>query len=260
MPFTLAHPVVVIPLRRHADLTALVIGSMVPDLTHLTGLDISRSITHHVLLWPLFAMPVGLLIYLLFTRVMREPMLSLGPLGLVERLTPRDRQTRQPGHWKLVLFGLLIGAASHLLFDRVTTLSPAYDWTQPLLAPAFSIAGIGLSVQDLLRHGSALLGLGLIGYWIRGWWRRAPRRRLDPEDLGPLHLKPAARALIVVVGALLVLSASLLAAITEDGVSARQLIGNTVRHAMPASSMALVAYAVVWHVWRRAVRQRAAQR
>lgn len=241
----------VVPLRRHADLTALVIGSMVPDLSHLTGLDISRDITHHVLLWPLFAMPVGLLVYLLFTRVMREPLLSLGPLGLVERLTPRDRQTRQPGHWKQVLLGLLIGAASHLLFDRLTTLSPAYDWTQPLLAPMVTIAGIPLSVQDLLRHGGALLGMALIVWWTRRWWQRAPRRTLDSEDLGPLHLKPAARALIVVVGAILVLAISLLAAMAEDGISARHLIGNTVRAAMPASSMALVIYALVWHLWRQ---------
>jgi len=260
VPFTLAHPVVVIPLRRHADLTALVIGSMVPDLAHFTGLDINREITHHVLLWPLFALPAGLLVYLLFTRMMREPLLSLGPLGLVERLVPRDRQPAEPGHWKRVLSGLLIGAASHLLFDRVTTLDPAFDWVLPLLQPLITVAGIGVSVQDLLRHGGALLGLGLIGYWIWRWWQQAPRRPLVPEDQGPLHLKPSARALIVVLVAIVVLAAALLAAMREDGLGTRHLIGQMVRTAMPATSLALVAYAALWHVWRRSVWPGRAQR
>ena len=260
MPFTLAHPVVVIPLRRHADLTALVIGSMVPDLTHFTGLDIDRGITHHLLLWPLFSLPVGLLVYLLFTRGLREPLMSLAPLGLVERLTPRERQTIAPDHWKLVLLGLAVGAASHLLFDRLTTLNPAYDWTLPLLAPMVSVAGIPVSVQDLLRHGSAVLGLGLIAFWTLRWWRFAAHRRLDAEDLGPLHLQSAARLLIVAIGAIVVLVASLLAALAEDGISTRHLIGNTVRYAMPGSTLAVIAYAVAWHGWRHARRARLAER
>lgn len=256
MPFTLAHPVVVIPLRRRADLTALVIGSMVPDLTHLTGLEISRDITHHILLWPLFAMPAGLLLYLLFTRVMREPLLSLAPLGLVERLLPRDRQPRQPGHWKHVLLGLLIGAASHLAFDRLTTLDPTEAWTLPLLRPMVTVFGIPVSVQDLLRHGSAVLGLVLIARWIRDWWRHAPRRMLQPEDLGPLRLQPLPRMLIVAVGAALVMASALLATISEDGLSLRHLIGQTVRAALPITSLSLLAYAVLWHGWRRTMRQR----
>lgn len=260
MPFTLAHPVVVIPLRRHADLTALVIGSMVPDLSHFTGLDINREITHHWLLWPLFALPVGLLVYLLFTRVMREPLLSLGPLGLVERLVPRDRQPADPGHWKRVLAGLLIGAASHLIFDRLTTLDPAFDWALPLLQPLVTVFGIGVSVQDLLRHGGALLGLGLIAVWIGRWWQGAARRPLDPEDLGPLHLKPLSRALIMVLVAIVVLGAALLAAMREDGLGTRHLIGQMVRTAMPATTLALVAYAALWHVWRRSIWPRHARR
>ena len=254
MPFTLAHPAVVIPLRRHADLTALVIGSMVPDLTHFVGFDINRRITHHLLLWPLFSLPVGLLMYLLFTRLLREPLLSLGPLGLVERLLPRARQARPPQHRRRVLLGLTIGAASHLIFDRLTTLNPAFGWVLPLLTPVLTVAGIPISVQDLLRHGSALLGMALISLWIGRWWRQAPRRTLDREDIGPLHRQPLLRAAIVVVGATVVLATALLAALNEDGVSTRHLIGNTVRYAMPASTAALIVYALVWQAWKQRLR------
>lgn len=246
MPFTLAHPVLVIPLRRRADLTALVVGSLVPDLGHFIGLDLGREYTHGPLVWPLFCVPAGLLLYLLFTRLLRGPLLSLAPAGLAARL---PESPPVAGHWyrRPVLLGLLLGAASHIAFDAVTTVPYDQPWTAALMAPRASIAGIAINIQDLLRHGSALLGMSLLAVWGRRWWRATPLLPATPIP----RLRPALRLTLLLAATLMVIASALLGALAEDGHSLRHLLGNTVRAALPLGSAALLVYALVWQVWRR---------
>lgn len=246
VPFTLAHPVLVIPLRRRADLTALVIGSMVPDLGHLIGVDLDRGITHDPLIWPLFCVPTAWLLYLLYTRLLRAPLLSLAPQGLVLRL---PAPAASPG-WRSVLLGLLIGAGSHIAFDTATTVNFRYDWAGPLLRPFISIAGIGINVQDLLRHGSAVLGMALIGLWAWRWWQRTPPQADLSQLAGHLPLRPALRLAIIVAASLLVLAAAVLGSLAEDGLSVRHRIGHVVRAALPLASATLIIYALGWQIWR----------
>jgi hypothetical protein len=68
MPFPLAHPAAVLPLRRVQALCfpALVLGSLTPDFGYLFA-DLSR-LSHHLLGSLLFCLPAGLLAYLQLIR------------------------------------------------------------------------------------------------------------------------------------------------------------------------------------------------
>src|SRR5882672_6336607 len=68
MPFTLAHPAAVLPLRRwpRLDFVALVIGSMTPDFGYYLLLPDMRLETHSFAGSLETCLPVGLLLVLLF--------------------------------------------------------------------------------------------------------------------------------------------------------------------------------------------------
>ena len=90
VPLTIAHPVAAIPLRRPLGrmgvLAALVIGSITPDVPLFLPLPLGRNATHSAigLLW--FCLPVGVLAYLLYDRVLDRPLRALMPEALQRRL------------------------------------------------------------------------------------------------------------------------------------------------------------------------------
>src|SRR2546422_563636 len=85
MPFTLAHPAAVIPLRRvlgrASVLSALIIGSLSPDVIYFIPLGIGRATSHSLagLFW--FCIPVGFVGYLLFHALLRPIGYYLLPRG-----------------------------------------------------------------------------------------------------------------------------------------------------------------------------------
>lgn len=89
LPFTFSHPAAVLPLRRFGDLSALVIGSMVPDAGYLLILELPRQLTHGCLGLIVFCLPVGLALYGFYHGLLRRPFLALLPDGVRLRLSGR---------------------------------------------------------------------------------------------------------------------------------------------------------------------------
>ena len=92
MPFTFAHPAAAVPLRRWLGragvLSALVIGSMAPDLTYFVPFGVDRASTHSLtgVLW--FCLPLGVVTYYIFNFLVRPVMYVLLPPTWRDRLTP----------------------------------------------------------------------------------------------------------------------------------------------------------------------------
>ena len=92
MPFTLAHPAVVVPLsaptfERPSALGA-VVGSMAPDFEYFVRLLAVRTISHDLSSGiPLLCVPSGLVLLWLFQHVVKRPMALLLPRAL-GRLLP----------------------------------------------------------------------------------------------------------------------------------------------------------------------------
>ncbi len=121
MPFPLAHPAAVLPLRRFCpewlSLPALVIGSLAPDAGYLFGKHRLDGFSHSLAGLLAFSLPLGLLI-LLALRTARSPLLRMAPAGLKPLVAPASPLT--PRSVVAVALSILIGAGTHLAWDSFT--------------------------------------------------------------------------------------------------------------------------------------------
>lgn len=254
MPFTFAHPAAAIPLLRPLGragvLSALVIGSMMPDLAYLfpgSGLSVgSHSIMG--LLW--FCLPAGLLCYLVFHVVLKRPLLELAPPAVYARL---GRLTRTCGGlpgvpWLAVALSLLLGAATHLLWDAFTHAgAPAVRLMPVLQLHLFSVGAYQVHLFKLLQHLSTVTGLLLLIVWSRHWLKKAGA---DVEPL-PVILPTFGRYGVIAAIVLSSLAAAGMAAhAARDAAALNVLAGKAVFAALPVFLFAILAYSVAWHVWR----------
>lgn len=176
MPFTLAHPAIIVPLhrrlRRWTILSALVIGSIAPDFSYFIPLGIGRYETHTVaaLFW--YCLPMGLLFYFLYHKALLPVFTIIAPTTLQQRLNTLTLGKPPSRPFIIVLLCLLIGAASHIAWDYFTHyphgVATAIVDEMTYVVARFN--GYTLHVYRLLQHVSTLLGLGFIIYWLRGWY------------------------------------------------------------------------------------------
>ena len=190
MPFTISHAAAVLPfsriLRRWRVLSAMVIGSMVPDFGLFMPWRPARFETHSALGLLTFCLPVGLAAFWVFQRVIKTPVLELLPDAAYQRSRAwaAPAQLGSARAWWLAAGAILLGALTHLVWDAFThegargvRMFPALD------DPAVDIAGHHLVGTRLLQDASSLVGLVLVlamlAYGLRGAAPAAlPERRL----------------------------------------------------------------------------------
>lgn len=176
MPFTLAHPAAVLPLPlvmgRACIFSALVIGSIAPDLPYFLGDPLQRKTTHslHSLLW--FSLPAGWAVYLAFELAMRRAVLFVLPRPFRARL----RSTPQVAEYDPVTLCILLGALTHLAWDAVTHEVGSYA---------------------LLQVASTLVGLVVIAGATLRWLQRTEPRPLPPTSRALEYRRFVARILVV---------------------------------------------------------------
>jgi hypothetical protein len=125
MPFTISHTAVVLPfsrfLARQRLFSATVIGSMVPDF-RVFWPGIPRVDTHSAIALLTFCLPVGMITYWVFERLIKTPIVEVLPEGPYARWLPyaSEDDIRSPLQWLRAAFGILAGALSHLVWDGFT--------------------------------------------------------------------------------------------------------------------------------------------
>ena len=157
MPFPLAHPAAVLPLRRcrSFDFAALVIGSITPDLAYLSGPFHLEDLSHSLPGAILFCLPAGLLAFWGYRR-------------LALRVWPASRNTdlAQPlslRGWARIALSLLVGTLTHLLWDSFTHKSGWFVQRLPLLRlPLTTMFGHQVRVFHVLWYGCSFAGVALL--------------------------------------------------------------------------------------------------
>ena len=177
MPFTIAHPVAVLPLIKPlgklAIPAALIIGSMSPDFAYFFPFPVSRLQSHSFLGIFWYCLPVSLLSYVGF-YLLYTP--------LVHAISPNMLSSRFPSAWGVgkfpkvlplpVFVSIVIGAITHIIWDSFThPHGLSVQMFSLLEAPIISIGGYTLYWYKVLQHGSTLIGLCIL-FWLSVRWFR----------------------------------------------------------------------------------------
>lgn len=178
MPFTAAHPALVLPLLSHVRVpyasSALIMGAMAPDFEYFLRLRPLATMGHS--LWGLFTfcLPLGLLVLLAYQLWVKRPLALLMPAWIFSRLGPVMQPQRLKLRDVLMLAVLLwVGAASHLLWDGLTHRGGWALQLWPGLGQVlFQFQGLEFPVFKLLQHASGLLGLLALAWAAARWLGR----------------------------------------------------------------------------------------
>jgi len=172
VPFTLAHPAIVLPFRSRwpGAFLALFIGSMAPDMPYFLPVSLGILIPNgHSLYGSLVtSLPFGLLFYALLVSGRR---VIVAPLWDVHRHLldgALERAWRGRSRWPLTVLAVYVGVWTHLVWDSFTH---HYGWSVRhirVLTDTLSIfPGMPIEVCRLLQYASSVLGCLLILAWYR---------------------------------------------------------------------------------------------
>ncbi len=204
MPFTPAHAAAVLPLARPPlPLTALVAGSMVPDLPlflrDVPDLPVlpAYSFTHSLLGIVTVDVVLGVLAVTLWLLWLRDPLVDLGPRWSRHRLPARG--DRAAVAWRWVPVAAAVGAATHVGWDAFTHRG---RWGTELV-PWLTTPHGPLNGYRWAQYVSGVVGLAVVA--VVAWRRLASRR---PHERGPVVPGARTSALLAAV-ALAVLGGAL---------------------------------------------------
>ena len=171
MPFTLAHPAAILPLKRYCprllSFSALVIGSMTPDVGYCFWRYNLDSLSHRFVGSFIFCLPVGI-VMMLMLQLLRNPAVNLLPARQRQVFLPLCQKSL--GSPLVILISLLLGAWTHLLWDSFTH---AQGWLVvhlPVLQiHLVSVRGHNFELCHLLWYTSSFIGVAWLCFDYERW-------------------------------------------------------------------------------------------
>ena len=172
MPFTLAHPALVIPLsksRYPLSLTGLIIGSMTPDVEFFIQMREVENIGHQWYGILFFDLPLAICLSFLFHNLFRNSFLDNLPNPYRRRFI-----SSRTFNWNqyfiknkfTVLLSIIIGLMSHLIWDGFTHHDGfAVEWIT-LLSQDIIIANTALPIYFALQVLFSIAGMIVVHFQI----------------------------------------------------------------------------------------------
>jgi Domain of unknown function (DUF4184) len=177
MPFTLSHAAAAFPFRRtRLDWSALVVGTMAPDLEYFLRLAPGQPYGHTFPGVFLVTLPLALVTLWLFHSFVKAPFAELLPESLQRKLSPYMGKFRFGGaaRFALILVSLLCGVLTHLAWDSFTHQNTWLVQNWPALRHPVQVALIGSApLYKLLQYVSTVFGLMVLAVGFAAWYRRA---------------------------------------------------------------------------------------
>ncbi len=152
---------------------ALVIGCFAPDFAYF--LFIPYGLFAHSLEGMfLIDLPVSLAVLWSFYAYVKQPLSMLLPKGIRMRLNPGDGNFSfwPPARLALIVVSILIGTATHILWDSFTHTFywPYRHWSFLSDVVHVPVAG-NMQMYKVLQYVSTLFGLVFVAIWIWSWYR-----------------------------------------------------------------------------------------
>lgn len=173
MPFTFAHPAIVLPFiyvpRKWISMTALIIGSIMPDAEAYLRMYSEKEITHSWTGFFLFGLPFGLLLTFVFHNIVRNPLINNLPGFLYQRFsrfTKFNWNKRFINHWPVIILSLIIGGASHFVWDSFSHFDGWFINKYPRLKGNIYFFGGMLEIPFLIQYVNSFVGVTLIVIFV----------------------------------------------------------------------------------------------
>ncbi len=171
MPFTLAHPIYIAPLKhlspKYVSATGLILGSMAPDFEYFLMLEPYRSLGHSIIGLFLQAIPLSIILAFLFHNVVKESAAQHLPsiCQLDRRASNRLGvwSLRSLHDWMIFIISVIIGFLSHVTLDAFTHAHGYFVMQFPWLR---EIILYNYPIYKLLQHSLSVLGLCMTVIWI----------------------------------------------------------------------------------------------
>lgn len=175
MPWTFAHPAAVLPMRRfcprYLHFSALVIGSLMPDVGFHLGLFALATYAHTFAGSLVICVPLGMALLICFSAV-RRPLWHLLPQPHRDALEPLVAQPSAQGIGNTLrsAVSILLGAWSHIAWDSFTHRSGWSVAQVPALRGAVPVPWIGeVPLYNVLQHASTVAGVLILVLAYRSW-------------------------------------------------------------------------------------------
>jgi len=147
-------------------------GCFVPDLPYFFFLTPHGFEGHTLRGMFLFDLPASLIVLWLFHSFMKQPALIFLPDGVRRRLKAGAYSFLPAGRLALIAISILIGSATHILWDAFTHSFywPYRHWGFLRMNIELPIAG-HLAMFNLLQYTTSAAGLLLVAAWVLHWYR-----------------------------------------------------------------------------------------
>lgn len=256
MPLTFAHPAAVVPLvkplGRFGILSALVCGSVSPDLPYFAGSVFEPHETHRIggLFW--FCLPAGVICYAVYHYLLKHPLLDLAPIAVASRMSYGGAiPPASVRHWLAVVICVFVGAITHVVWDSFTHYGGAVVAALPVLERhLLTVGGYRVYGYKILQHGSTIAGLVYLA-----WTGYRSYHRLEFVACRAGKIPRTGRMIIiaVLVAAAIVVAATSGFAAVADGTSKveslRLFLGRSVVVGTSVLVGGLLVFSLLWHAF-----------
>jgi hypothetical protein len=183
VPWTFAHPALILPLKKvfpkQLYFLGLVVGSIVPDLGYYMGLWSLSSFAHTLKGVVCVCLPFGL--FMVYVLYLAGPYIAI--------LLPDPHRTAFLGFVKIedrlevksacfLLIAIILGSLSHLLWDSFTHASGAIVKSSELLqAEIIKVGTLHIYGYTLMQHLSSFVGVAIL-FWVYYSWLKKNNLKL----------------------------------------------------------------------------------
>lgn len=172
MPFTFAHPAIIIPFKKwskYFNFTALVIGSMAPDFEYFLRFKPMGKIGHTFLGFLYFNLPLCFIFAYLFHYVVKKPFILNMPRPIYDwfySIAVSRWSIKSIRDFIIFIYSSLIGMLTHVLWDAFTHKGGFFVKTIHALSKDICFMSYKIPVYKFLQHGSTLVGFMIIFIYI----------------------------------------------------------------------------------------------
>lgn len=172
MPFTPAHPAIVLPFlkARYVSATGLVMGSVAPDFEYFFKLSVDSHHSHTLPGIVYFDIPVVILLSFLFHLIVKKNLIENLPVWFQCRFHDTlmvDFKTYFRNHYFIFIISAGLGAASHIFWDGFTHENGFFVQALPIYDDTVvPYQGARYPLFYALQHVSTAVGLCAVAIYV----------------------------------------------------------------------------------------------